>query len=277
MSAQEPAELSRDPFPLRGRVAVVTGASRRGGIGYAIACRLAAYGASVFVHHFVSHDRDQEWGADDIGEVVSGIRAHLVAGAELGDASADLADPDAPRAVIDAAVTEFGHVDALVCNHARSGDDGALGDLDAARLDRHWAVDARSCILLAQSFAAQHDGRPGGSIVFMTSGQQLGPLPGEVAYGAAKAALLGITVTLADQLADQGIRLNTVNPGPVDTGYLTADAWDSLRPMFPFGRYGAPDDPARLIAWLSTDEARWVTGQVINAEGGFRRWQPRQP
>ncbi|MBA2307729.1 MAG: SDR family oxidoreductase [Pseudonocardiales bacterium] len=269
--------MGREPFPLRGRVAVVTGASRRDGIGYAIACRLAAYGASVFVHHFVSHDRDQEWGADDIGEVLSGIRAHLAAGAELGEASADLADPDAPQAVIDAAVAGFGHVDVLVCNHARSGDDGTLGELDAARLDRHWAVDARSCILLAQSFAAQHDGRAGGSIVFMTSGQQLAPLPGEVAYGAAKAALVGITVTLADQLADQNIRLNTVNPGPVDTGYLTDEMLDSLRPMFPFGRYGNPDDPTRLIAWLSTDEARWVTGQVINTEGGFRRWRSRHP
>ena len=83
-------------------------------------------------------------------------------------------------------------------NHARSGDDGALGQLDAARLDRHWAVNARSYILLAQSFAAQHDGRQGGSVVFMTSGQHLGPLPGEAAYGAATAAVAGITLTLAD-------------------------------------------------------------------------------
>ncbi|WP_342777618.1 SDR family oxidoreductase [Haloactinospora alba] len=154
-------------------------------------------------------------------------------------------------------------------------DDAALGGLDAARLDRHWAVDARSCVLLTQAFAGQHDARPGGAVTLLTSGQHLGPLPGEVAYAAAKSALAGITVTLADQLAEQGIRLNTINPGPVDTGHLTNQARRSIAPMFPFGRFGRPDDPARLIAWLATDEARWVTGQVINSEGGFGRWRPR--
>lgn len=97
--------------------------------------------------------------------------------------------------------------------------------------------------------------------MFLTSRQHLGPLPGEVAYGAAKAALAGITVTLADQLAGQGIRLNPVNPGPVDTGYLTEQMWDVVAPIFPFGRFGQPDDPVRLIAWLTTDETSWITGQ----------------
>ncbi|MEV5824321.1 SDR family oxidoreductase [Spirillospora sp. NPDC052242] len=207
---------------------------------------------------------------------MDGVRAHLGAdGTRVADLHADLTEPGAPERVIDAAAAEFGHVDVLVCNHALSGEDGALGELSAADLDRHWAVDARSCILLAQAFAGRHDGRPGGSIVFMTSGQGLGPMPGEVAYAAAKAALAGVTVTLADQLADRGIRLNTVNPGPVDTGYVTEDMWRAIAPMFPFGRYGEPDDPARLIGWLVTDEARWITGQVINTEGGFGRWRPR--
>ena len=85
-------------------------------------------------------------------------------------------------------------------------------------LDSHWAVNTRASILLAQAFAAQHDdSRPGGRIVFMTSGQDLGPMTGEVAYAASKAALASITKTLADQLADRRITLNTVNPGPVDT------------------------------------------------------------
>lgn len=69
-----------------------------------------------------------------------------------------------------------------------------------------------------------------------------------------------------------------VNPGPVDTGYLGAEAFRAMAPMFPFGRFGEPDDPARLIAWLCTDEAAWITGQVIDSEGGFARhrngWRP---
>ncbi len=98
-------------------------------------------------------------------------------------------------------------------------------------------------------------------------------MPGEIAYGAAKAAIAGITLTIADELADHAIRVNTVNPGPVDTGYLTADALESVRGMFPFGRFGEPDDAARLITWLLADDARWITGQVINSEGGFARWR----
>jgi len=138
-------------------------------------------------------------------------------------------------------------------------------------LDAHWAVNARSAILLAQAFAAQHDGRPGGRIIFMTSGQDLGPMRNEVAYATAKGALASITRTLADQLADRAITLNTVNPGPVDTGYAPPDVHEAVRRRFPQARWGDPDDPARLIAWLATDEAAWITGQVINTEGGFRR------
>lgn len=229
----------------------------------------------MFLQHFVPHDREQEWGADDLDSVRAGVRAHLaVEEASVADGHSDLTDSAAPEQVVEAAVAAFGHVDILVCNHALTGEDGPLGAL-SAELDRHWAVDARSAILLAQAFANQHDARDGGAIVFMTSGQHLGPLPGQVPYAAAKAALAGVTTTLADQLADHGIRVNTVNPGPVDTGYLTEDMWREVAPMFPFGRYGQPDDPARLISWLVTDEARWITGQIINTEGGFGRWRPR--
>ena len=270
-----PDELRPDLLPLRGRVAVVTGVSRRAGIGYAIARRLAALGASLFLHQYAPHDRDQPWGADPGGPqaVITGVTA------AQGDPEAsvhaielDLAVPAAPSQLISAATAAYGHLDILVCNHARSGGDGPLGALTAAMLDAHWAVNTRSVILLAQAFAAQHDGRPGGRVVFMTSGQELGPMPGEVAYAASKGALASITRTLADQLADRGITLNTVNPGPVDTGYAPPEAHERVRRRFPPQRWGAPDDPARLIAWLVTDDAVWITGQVINTEGGFRRW-----
>ena len=270
-----PDQLRRDPFPLRGRVAVVTGVSRRAGIGYAIARRLAALGASLFLHQFAPHDRDQPWGADPGGPeaVIAGVTA-----ARPDDQSGvrqvdlDLTEPGAPERLIDAAGQAFGHLDILVSNHARSGGDGPLGTLTAAMLDAHWTVNTRSAILLAQAFAAQHDGRPGGRVVFMTSGQDLGPMTGEVAYAASKGALASITRTLADQLADRAITVNAVNPGPVDTGYASPEAHEAVRRHFPQQRWGGPDDPARLIAWLATDESAWVTGQVINSEGGFRRW-----
>lgn len=271
--------LRRDPMPLRGRTALVTGAGRRGGIGHATACRLAAYGASVVVAHFAPHDATQTWGADDVDAALAEVRGHLAAeGALVAGLHADLADPAEPQRVVDAARDLAGPLDLLVANQALSGSDGPLGEL-GAELDRHWAVDARASILLAQAYANAHDdSRPGGAIVMMTSGQAQGPMPGEVAYAAAKAAVAGITPTLADQLADRRIRVNTVNPGPVDTGYLGAEAFRAMAEMFPFGRFGEPDDPARLIAWLCTDEAYWITGQVIDSEGGFARhrngWRP---
>jgi len=277
MSTAEPslAQLRRDPLPLRGRVAVVTGVSRRAGIGYAIARRLAALGASLFLHHYAPHDRDQPWGADPGGlqAVIGGVTEALAdPGARVEHQEANLTDPAAPAALIDSAAAAFGALDILVCNHARSGDDGPLGTLTAAMLDTHWAANTRSSILMAQAFAVRHDGRPGGRIIFMTSGQDLGPMTPEVAYAASKGALASVTRTLADQLADQAVTLNAVNPGPVDTGYAPPGAHESVRRHFPQGRWGTPDDPARLIAWLATDEAAWITGQVINTEGGFRRW-----
>jgi 3-oxoacyl-[acyl-carrier protein] reductase len=269
-----PGQLRRDPLPLRGRVALVTGVSRRTGIGYATARRLAALGASLFLHHYVPHDRDQPWGADPDGipAVIAGVTGALaVDGARVHDLELDLADPAAPAQLISAAADALGHLDILVCNHARSGGDGPLGTLNAAMLDAHWAVNTRSAILLTQAFAAQHDGRPGGRVIFMTSGQDLEPMTGVVAYAASKGALASITRTLADHLADQRITLNTINPGPVDTGYATPETHEMVRRQFPQGNWGAPDDPARLIAWLATDEAAWITGQTISTEGGFRR------
>jgi 3-oxoacyl-[acyl-carrier protein] reductase len=266
--------LRRDPLPLRGRVALVTGVSRRVGIGYATARRLAALGASLFLHHYAPHDRDQPWGDDPGGAeaVVAGVRSALaVPDASIDHMELDLALPHAPAQLIEAASQASGHLDILVCNHARSGD-SPLGALDAALLDAHWAVNTRSTILLTQAFAAQHDGRPGGRVIFMTSGQDLGPMPGEVAYAASKGALASVTKTLADELAGQAITLNAVNPGPVDTGYAPPEAYEAVRRQFPQQRWGVPDDPARLIAWLVTDEAVWITGQVISSEGGFRRW-----
>jgi 3-oxoacyl-[acyl-carrier protein] reductase len=97
-------------------------------------------------------------------------------------------------------------------------------------------------------------------------------MTGEIAYAASKGALASITRTLADYLADRPITLNTVQPGPVDTGYAAPEAHEVVRRRFPQGRWGTPDDPARLVAWLTTDEAAWITGQVINTEGGFRRF-----
>jgi 3-oxoacyl-[acyl-carrier protein] reductase len=286
--------VSSAHLPLRGRTALVTGVSRRRGIGFAVARRFAALGADVFVHHFSAHDAAQPWGGDDLGLVRSELRAALADGARFGDLDADLRDPAVIDEVIDAALALTGRLDILVCNHAQSGGDGALLDLTAERLDSFWASTARSTLLLTRAFAALHTGkapgaRPGeraariepfaapvGRVFWMTSGQIHGPMRGEVAYATSKAALAGITPTVAAELLDLGIILNTIDPGPVNTGYLDPESTD--RPLeeiqewvrtTPFGRVGRPDDPANLIAWLATDEGAWVIGQVLTSDGGF--------
>ncbi|GAA2441266.1 SDR family oxidoreductase [Streptomyces glaucus] len=273
-----PEELRRDPLPLRGRTALVTGASRRGGIGHAVARRLAAYGASVCLHHHVPHDAAMPWGADRIEDVVASVRAALGdPDARVVEEPGDLADPAAPAGLLARATEALGgRLDILVANHALNGSDGPLDAIDAATLDAHWAVDTRSVLLLVQAYARQRAAlpprTPGGRVVMMTSGQDIaGGMPGEIAYALQKGALASITRSLATALAEHAVTVNTVNPGPVDTGWLTGEAYDAIAAMFPAGRWGMPDDPARLIAWLATDEAEWVTGQVIGSEGGFRR------
>lgn len=286
--------LPSDRLPLRGRTALVTGVSRRRGMGFAVARRFAALGADVFIHHFAAHDAPQPWGGDDLDLVRSELRAALTDGARFGDTDADLRDPATIDGVVGAARALTGRLDILVCNHAQSGGDGALLDMTAERLDSFWASNTRSTLLLTRAFAALHAGaapgaRPGeravrtepfpapvGRVFWMTSGQIHGPMRGEVAYATSKAALAGITATAAAELLDLGIILNTIDPGPVNTGYLDPETTD--RPLdeiqewirtTPFGRVGRPADPANLIGWLATDEGAWVIGQVLTSDGGF--------
>ncbi len=230
---------------LEDRCALVTGVSRRIAIGAAIARRLAEMGADLFLCGWSAHDAAQPWGADPNGVAVM---------------EADFLDPEAPAAVMAAAVAALGHVDILVANHSRSDHLGLI-DTTAAELDAQWAVNTRATLLLVQGFAAQHDGRAGGRVLMMTSGQHRWPMPGELGYVATKGAIHQVTRTLAAELADRGITVNTVNPGATDTGWATPEQ----RARVP--TWGKPDDAARLIAWLCTDDAKWVNGQVIDSTG----------
>jgi 3-oxoacyl-[acyl-carrier protein] reductase len=254
---------------LTGRVAIVTGVSRRAGIGFAITGRLLADGASVLIHSWAPHDLQQPWGADPEGAVM-----HALGGPspKLAHIEADFADPHSPAKVMAEAVNRFGAVDVLVANHARSSHLG-LGDITAQELDLAWAVNARATLLLVQAFAAQYDDRRhGGRVVLFTSGQHLAPMANEIPYAVSKGAVHQMTLTLADALADRGITVNAVNPGPTDTGWATPEIKAHVTRAFPKGRWGLPDEAAAVVAWLVGDDASSVTGQVINAEGGFRRW-----
>ena len=177
-------------------------------------------------------------------------------------------EPPGDRHAFQATTEEFLHAEAEAVAATSTTASRAAAELDATL-----AVNTRAVLLLVQAFAAHHDGRPGGRVVLFTSGQHLGPMPGELAYAASKGALVEVTASLADALADRGITVNTINPGPTDTGYVDQATRERVARLFPAGRWGAPDDAARLVAWLCTDDAAWITGQVVDSEGGFRRFR----
>jgi 3-oxoacyl-[acyl-carrier protein] reductase len=241
--------------------ALVTGVSRRAGIGFAIVRRLQERGASVFVQGWTAHDARQDWGAEADG--LAGVAGELGA----GWVEADFAEADAPARVVAAARTAIGPLDVLVVNHARSGH-GRLGELTAEHLDAFLHENVRAPLLLVQEFAAQVEGDQG-RVVLLTSGAHLGPMAREIAYAVSKGALAIATRTLAEELADRRITVNCINPGPTDTGWGLAEI--DPAPQMPFGRWGEPDDAARLVEWLCSEDASWSTGQVLDSEGGFRR------
>jgi 3-oxoacyl-[acyl-carrier protein] reductase len=234
------------------RNALVTGVSRRAGIGFAIARRLEEAGAQVFTQGWTPHDAAQPWGAD---ETIS------------PSIEVDFAEPAAPARVVAAARDAIGPLDALVVNHARSGL-GRLDELTAEDVDAFLHENVRAALLLVKEFAAQFESDTG-RVVLITSGAHLDAMTREVAYAVSKGALAVATRTLASELANRGITVNCINPGPTDTGWGLAEIDPKAR--MPFGRWGQPDDAARLVAWLCSEDARWITGQVLDSEGGFRR------
>jgi 3-oxoacyl-[acyl-carrier protein] reductase len=151
----------------------------------------------------------------------------------------------------------------------RRCDNDGFERLDAATIDVHYAVNMRAAMLLAAEFARRFSAGEGGRIINITSGQGLGPMPEELAYGATKGAIEAFTRSLAPAVAPKGITVNAVDPGPTDSGWITPELRDVLLPRFPMGRLGTPADAARLVAWLASPDGGWVTGQVIHSRGGF--------
>lgn len=252
---------------MAGRVALVTGASRRIAIGAAIARRLAADGAAVMLHSWWPHDAEQPWGAD-IGGPEALLEEFRSAGAQVEHLASDLAYPDTPAELVEATQRAFGRLDIVVANHARSSSQ-SLELLTAAELDLSYAVNVRATLLLVQGFAERYDGRSGGRVVLFTSGQYHGAMPDELPYIVTKAALHELTRSLAVHLMPRNITVNCVNPGPNDTGYADPETIAAVAEQSPGRRWSTPVDAAKLVAWLCRDDADWITGQTIASDGGW--------
>lgn len=272
-SQERPAQNVPEPFvrseELRGRVALVTGVGRRRGIGSAVCRALAARGADVALSYWKTYDREMPWDADEdeprrlVEELrASGVRAEAV--------EVDLSLPESAGWLLDAATERLGVPSMLINVAAYSTHDGYEA-LDGEILDAHYAVNVRAMALLSVLFARRYPGGPGGRIVNFSSGQSLGPMEEELAYGMTKGAIEAFTRSLAAGVGHRGITVNAINPGPTDTGWMTEELRRELLPKFPPGRIGHPEDAARLVAFLAGDEAAWITGQTIHSEGGFVR------
>lgn len=248
---------------MAGRIAVVTGVGRLAGIGAAIAGRLAQDGWDVAVSYWSAYDERMPWavGPHEPDTVVERLTA---SGARAVAIEADLGRPDAPRALFDAVGERLGPPTALVLSHCESVDSGLL-DTSLESFDRHFAVNARASWLLIREFALRFPGPFGaGRIVALTSDHTVGNVP----YGASKGALDRITLAAARELADRGITANVVNPGATDTGWMSDELIRAVRAATPLGRVGTPDDCARLVSFLCSDEGQWVNGQLLHSNGG---------
>lgn len=244
------------------KIAIITGASTPRDMGIAICRKLASQGIDIFFTHWKA---EAKW--------IDGFQNELVnMGVRCAGMDVDLSEKDAALTILEAVTDKLGKPSILVNNAAHSTRDG-YKNLDAKTLDDHYAVNMRSTFLLCVEFARRFEKNKlgSGSIINMTSGQDIGPMTDELAYAATKGAISAFTRSLSQELAPLGITVNAVNPGPTDSTWMDDGIKEHLLPRFPMGRIGTPDDAARLIGFLVSDEAAWITGQIIHSEGGFIR------
>jgi 3-oxoacyl-[acyl-carrier protein] reductase len=249
---------------LNGTIALITGASRRIGIGAAVARTFASAGADIAFTHWSRYDTEM-YGAsstepDAIAKELRGF------GVRVEPIEVDLSRPDAAREVLDTVEQRLGAISILVNNAAYSTRDN-YETLTAESLDRHYAVNVRTTALLSAEFARRFNGQTGGRIINMTSGQSVGPMPSELAYAASKGAIEALTTSMAPDLARKGITVNAVDPGATDTGWMSDDLKAAITAEMAFGRVGLPEDAARLILFLASDAGAWITGQVLHSRG----------
>ena len=245
---------------LEGKTAVVTGASK--GIGSEIAKELAAHGAAVVVNYASS-----KAGAEKIvGEITK-------AGGRAIAAQADVAKPGDIKRLFAEAKKAFGKLDVLV-NNAGVYDFAPLEAITPEHYHKQFDLNVLGLILATQE-AVKHFGS-GGSVVNVSSVVARLALPNSIVYSATKAAVNSITATLAAELGPKKIRVNAVNPGMVITegNHMAADAENALRKVVeaatPLGRIGSVDDIAPAVAFLASDEAKWITGETLYIAGGYR-------
>ncbi|RDV04393.1 SDR family NAD(P)-dependent oxidoreductase [Undibacter mobilis] len=246
---------------LKGKVAVVTGASK--GIGAGIARKFAAAGASVVVNYASSKE-----GAERVVNEItaSGGRAIAVQG--------DMSKAADVKRLFAESTKAFGKLDVLV-NNAGVYAFATLEDINEQEFYRHFNINVLGPILATQE-ALKHFGNSGGSVINISSLASTLSLPATAVYSATKSALDSVTRVLSTELAGRNIRVNTIAPGGVETegthaaGVIGSDMEKQMIASTPLGRLGTPDDIAQVAVFLASEDSGWVTGERITAAGGYR-------
>ena len=246
---------------LAGKVAVVTGASK--GIGAAIARQLSADGASVVVNYASS-----KAGADKIvGEITArGGKAVAVQG--------DVANKADIQRLFREANSAFGRLDILV-NNAGVYDFAPLEQITEEQFHRQFNINVLGLILTTQE-AVKQFGSAGGSVINISSVVGINPLPNAAIYSATKAAVDAVTKSLASELGPKKIRVNSINPGMIETegvhsaGFLESDFRKDVEAKTPLGRIGQPQDVATVAAFLASSDSGWISGETFITAGGYR-------
>lgn len=236
-------------------LALVTGVGRRISIGTAIARQLAEDGWDIAFSNY----RPDPGFVAEFGRELEGL------GARTFTAETDLADPAAPAELVRDVAAGLGPITALVTSHAQSVD-SSIHDTTVESFDLHFAINTRANWLLIKEFARHYSSTPGrGRIVALTSDHTTHNLP----YGASKGALDRIVIAAAGELGHLGITANLINPGPVDTGWISPELGGDLISQTALGRLGTQQDAANLVAFLLSERGGWINGQLLHSNGGF--------
>jgi len=246
-------------------IALITGASRKIGIGSAAALELSRNGWDIAITYWTNYDSSMPWGSntDDIRLLEDEIKKN---GSNFYAIEADLSNAETPKIIFDSIEEKLGNISALILSHCYSVDSCIL-TTTINNFDLHFNINTRASWLLIKEFAARfkYEEMPG-RIIALTSDHTAFNLP----YGASKGALDRIVLAAAEELRDKRILANVINPGANDTGWMDNDFEHIVKEKTFQNRVGTPKDTSNLISFLCSQSGEWINGQLICSDGGVR-------